>query len=255
MFRNSKSIEPDTKLRLLWDFLMLFYIIFIITLIPISLSFDMNIENLNFVIILIFCFDLIITMKTGFYSKGILILDSKVVFYKYFKQRFWLDLFSFFPFIISINSNYKEISIFFLLQGVRIKKISRKLNEYLQLSHVAEGIFNLIKLSLLILYIAHFFACVFHYIAIVQINSGAIDTWLHSKNLIHKLSFEKYVNSLYFSVVTMITVGYGDISPTSLFEKIFSIFFMQISCITYGYIINSIGSILMQLDKYEQELK
>ena len=244
------------KLRLLWDFLMLFVVIGTIIFIPFMLTFERKFKYGFYVFFFTFFIDIIISIKTGFYSKGILITDSQIVFMNYFKNKFFLDLISLIPFIISFNNkNYENLAIFLLFQSLRIRKISIKLNEYLQLNHVAQGIFDLIKLSVFILLIAHFFACFFHYIAILEIKSGENYTWLHSKNLLDKGIWEKYVNSMYFSVVTMITVGYGDITPHSYYEKIFCIIFMQISCIAYGYIINSIGKILMELDKHEHELK
>jgi hypothetical protein len=44
----------------------------------------------------------------------------------------------------------------------------------------------------------------------------------------------QYINSLYFSVVTMITIGFGDITPTNSLEKLFSIFVMLISSGMFG---------------------
>ena len=34
----------------------------------------------------------------------------------------------------------------------------------------------------------------------------------------------KYINAIYFACTTMLTIGYGDISPVSIPEKIITIF-------------------------------
>ena len=44
--------------------------------------------------------------------------------------------------------------------------------------------------------------------------------------------------SYYFSTVTMITVGYGDITPVNTIEFIFSVFTMLISCGVFAYGLN-----------------
>jgi hypothetical protein len=41
----------------------------------------------------------------------------------------------------------------------------------------------------------------------------------------------------------MITVGFGDIVPSNIYEKIYVMGMMLISCGFFGYSINTIGSI------------
>lgn len=48
----------------------------------------------------------------------------------------------------------------------------------------------------------------------------------------------------------MITVGYGDVTPQTPFEKIISILSMLLSCGVFGYIMNSIGVIVKELEKF-----
>lgn len=51
------------------------------------------------------------------------------------------------------------------------------------------------------------------------------------------------MNSLYFSIVTMLTVGYGDITPVNLIEKSYVMIIMIFNCGLFAYYINSIGEI------------
>lgn len=52
-----------------------------------------------------------------------------------------------------------------------------------------------------------------------------------------------YIYSFYFTTVTMVTVGYGDISPSNKTEKGVAIFTMFFSCGVFGYTMNKIGKI------------
>lgn len=52
----------------------------------------------------------------------------------------------------------------------------------------------------------------------------------------------------------MTTIGYGDIVPKNAIETIVCIFTMMIACVIFGYTINSIGSIFVELKK-EDEVK
>lgn len=58
---------------------------------------------------------------------------------------------------------------------------------------------------------------------------------------------DEYVMSLYWSVVTMITVGYGDVTPVNTSERLFVIFVMLISCGVFAYSLSCIGRIVEEL--------
>ena len=64
-------------------------------------------------------------------------------------------------------------------------------------------------------------------------NKGGIN--LTMKNLL-----TQYIYSMYFIVTTMVTVGYGDISPTNNSEIVYSIFLMLVTCGVFSYIVNEI---------------
>lgn len=55
--------------------------------------------------------------------------------------------------------------------------------------------------------------------------------------------FEQYIYSMYWSVTTMLTVGYGDITPGTEVQKIYSIFALIVSSAVFGYVMNRIGTI------------
>lgn len=61
---------------------------------------------------------------------------------------------------------------------------------------------------------AHLFGCAFYYIAIYEnhkFNDGS--TWV-KKFDVQKLDLkDQYVTSIYFAFITMMTIGYGDITP------------------------------------------
>lgn len=63
----------------------------------------------------------------------------------------------------------------------------------------------------------------------------------------------QYVSSLYWAVITMITIGYGDSYPVLTVEKISVIVIAMVSCGIFAYSISKIGSIVDQLNKRERE--
>lgn len=61
----------------------------------------------------------------------------------------------------------------------------------------------------MLLPLAHFFSLVLYFVA--QCNEDK--NWLIVNDLNELPPIEKYIYSLYFTLTTMLTVGYGDISP------------------------------------------
>lgn len=90
----------------------------------------------------------------------------------------------------------------------------------------------------LVLGITHLFACLFYFMADYQFYSDfaklppgdparAVDAsdlvWfqLTPADLRDWSTYERYVRSLYWSVTTLTTVGYGDFSPVTVDEQVF----------------------------------
>ena len=93
----------------------------------------------------------------------------------------------------------------------------------------------------MIIFGAHIFGCAFHYIALIRHNKVGKDTWLDVSGIANSAWDIRYVYSLYYAIVTTATVGYGDITPISIQEKILTMIFILISCAMYAYTINTIG--------------
>lgn len=75
----------------------------------------------------------------------------------------------------------------------------------------------------------------------------------------NNLQFEseniKYLNSLYYIIVTIATIGYGDIHPVSNTEKLFLIFIAFITSGLFAYNISTISSIVNDSIRKKLETK
>lgn len=57
----------------------------------------------------------------------------------------------------------------------------------------------------------------------------------------HNVEELNYLDSVYFSVVTMTTVGYGDFHPLTDAGKIFTIFYIFAGLFTVFYLLSAVG--------------
>lgn len=68
----------------------------------------------------------------------------------------------------------------------------------------------------------------------------------------------KYIYSLYFSCTTLLTVGYGDLSPTNITEILTILLTQLIGIATFAYAVNKIGAALSNITektkKFQKDL-
>lgn len=91
--------------------------------------------------------------------------------------------------------------------------------------------------------ISHWLACSF-WIAGINVLSTSDLGWIRAMNLEDVSKGEQYVNSIYWAITTMVTVGYGDINPKTTTERIYTIVNMVVAAGTYAYTINAISSMV-----------
>jgi len=66
--------------------------------------------------------------------------------------------------------------------------------------------------------------------------------------LIDAKNIEVYITAFYFTVTTLVTVGYGDITAYSLEEKAFAILLMLLGVVSFSFATGTIASIITSFD-------
>ena len=61
------------------------------------------------------------------------------------------------------------------------------------------------------------------------------------------------IDSVYFSVMTMSTIGYGDLVPTSVFSKLFTIIFALLSIGVFVAVVSKLVKIILAQRKITRE--
>ena len=79
-------------------------------------------------------------------------------------------------------------------------------------------------------------------------NSSEETNWVKENDFQHMDWMELYATSFYFTVTTITTVGYGDISGTNFTERIICIFLMIIGVLFFSF---SSGTLTQIITNYE----
>jgi hypothetical protein len=90
---------------------------------------------------------------------------------------------------------------------------------------------------------------------VAKFNDGSKMNWIYQKGCSDIDVIDLYITSFYFTVTTIMTVGYGDITAVSSLEKFICIFLMLIGVVAFSFATGAISSIITNQDSAESRLK
>ncbi|CAD8154446.1 unnamed protein product [Paramecium pentaurelia] len=255
-------LEPESIFLIVWNLILLLNINLNILYITVRFSFDFEnyppekfqiCEEFLFKIpFYLYLFDVIIKLNTCYYELGYLVRDRNKIMANFYKNQLLINLLIIVPAIIYlIGLTELPLYLFLIMKGFSIPEIMESIIDRMELTTNYWVTYDLFRLIYVILYQSHICCCGLYYVGLLDQETS----WLITNNLINETWIIKYLSTYYWSIVTMTTIGYGDITPQNLIEKVYLIFVAIVSCCTFGYSINSIGQILGQLQSKNHQIR
>jgi hypothetical protein len=233
-------IYPESKLKTAWDFFVLAVTVFATVEIPLFLVFSISSRPLSiltaWVIPAVFCADLAVRFNTGFHSLGKTITERQAVAARYLRGWFWLDLIAALPLALILDLVAPSTGALLLL--LRLNPLLKLIHSGTTLyriggTRVNPAILRLVLLVFWVLLVAHLVSCGW-----ILISGNPDDVALRPL----------YVRSFYWTITTLTTIGYGDITPQGEVQTVFVIFIELLGAAMYGMVIGNIANLIANID-------
>ncbi|KAL4510097.1 hypothetical protein ABPG72_010290 [Tetrahymena utriculariae] len=263
LFRVNLLIQPNSLIKICIDVVLLFFIILNLLYIPIELSFQINSQKYLALYLttyhfslLIFTFEILLRMNTAIYINGLIINDRKEITKNYLQKLFWQDLFIIIPFMAGIYFQIAPLKLFVILRFFDILQLIQDIEDRIQFKNLQRGLFQLFKLMAFIMCLAHLIACAWNKIAIFEYSVGYQTTWIGNVEEGQNLQvLKQYIKCIYWTIVTMTTLGYGDITPKTEIEQVFATSVGLLSTVIFAFSVSLIGEILKDISKRSSEFR
>lgn len=255
-------ISPESKYLNCWNILIALILLYTILVSPCELAFE-NLETpelqyIDYLIDLLFFADVIINSVTAFYdAETNLVNTHKKIFLHYLKRWMLVDIIACIPFQVIADSGKKYNSMLRVSRVQRIYKILRiarllRLVKLLKNAEQRKYLDLILAISIeakRLIWFLLFFALFLHLITCFWVFVGGLnmnisENWIQNFSFASENNSDLYITSLYWSITTLVTVGYGDIFPISDPERICSIVIMLTGILAYSYTISSISNLV-----------
>jgi len=271
--------HPSEGYKTHWNFFIGILLLYTATFTPFVMAF-LETSNwdawfwIDFFVDICFLVDVTWNLNTAYFNKdGTLEYSRKKIFIKYLKGWLLIDITASIPLGViealllgeqetgSYNSLIRLSKLRSLPKLFRLSKVAKLLKHYKKSSvidqvqivlGIDQSVMRLISLVFGVLISVHVMTCFWYLTA--RLENFGIDTWVFREGYMNSDIFSSYLASLYWTMTTLTTIGYGDITPLTPFEKLVAICWMIAGLYFLSFTITSLSSAMSFEDTQQEDL-
>uniref|UniRef100_A0A671MSH3 Potassium voltage-gated channel, subfamily H (eag-related), member 4b n=1 Tax=Sinocyclocheilus anshuiensis TaxID=1608454 RepID=A0A671MSH3_9TELE len=256
--------------KALWDWMILLATFYVAVTVPYNVCFTAysDVETAgrstivsDIAVEMLFILDIILNFRTTYVSQsGQVVYEPRSICLHYATTWFFVDLVAALPFDLLYAFNITVTSLVHLLKTVRLLRLLRLLQKLDRYSQYSAMVLTLLMSMFALL--AHWMACIWYIIGRKEMEtnaSGAWDIgWLHElgrrldkpylNSTVGGPSVRSaYIASLYFTLSSLTSVGFGNVCANTDAEKIFSVCTMLIGALMHAVVFGNVTAIIQRM--------
>ncbi|XP_048470372.1 potassium voltage-gated channel subfamily H member 8-like [Rhincodon typus] len=253
-----------------WDWLILLATFYVAVTVPYNVCFTESDDSStasrsttvsDIAVEMLFIFDIILNFRTTYVSQsGQVVYDARSICIHYGTTWFFVDLIAALPFDLLYAFNITVTSLVHLLKTVRLLRLLRLLQKLDRYSQYSAMVLTLLMSMFALL--AHWMACIWYVIGKKEMEMNDPHTWdigwlnelgkrlemPYTNNSIGGPSVRSaYIAALYFTLSSLTSVGFGNVSANTDAEKIFSICTMLIGALMHAVVFGNVTAIIQRM--------
>ncbi|NXU50786.1 KCNH4 protein, partial [Turnix velox] len=256
--------------KALWDWLILMATFYVAITVPYNVCFTGTEDNLSaarstivsdIAVEMLFILDIVLNFCTTYVSQsGQVVYDPRSICIHYVATWFFVDLIAALPFDLLYVFNVTVTSLVHLLKTVRLLRLLRLLQKLDRYSQYSAMVLTLLMSMFALL--AHWLACIWYVIGRKEMESNDPRSWeigwLHELGRRLEAPYinssvggpsirSAYIASLYFTLSSLTSVGFGNVCANTDGEKIFSICTMLIGALMHAVVFGNVTAIIQRM--------
>ncbi|CAI5484010.1 unnamed protein product [Closterium sp. Yama58-4] len=265
-------ILPGNRFHWYWRLIVIIMALYSSLITPFEFAFfrlrfpPLGLVIMDIVSNVIFLADIFITFRVAVkdHRTGTLIADRKRIAIRYLQAWFTLDFLSCIPWEYAYQATgHLVFEILLWLRLIRARHLKEFADRLGKDTRYHYFLVRCTEMFLTEFYVVHSAACIMYFLALTMPENQSGYTWIGSLKLgdqsyadFREMNiFQLYCVSLYWAMVTMASLGYGDVHPVNPREMIFTIAFVVWDMLFTAYLIANFTALVVRYQSRSEILR